>query len=320
MSVVITDPDGVIEYVNPAFEAMSGYSREDAVGQTPRLWHSGVQTASFYQQLWDTIRAGRVFHAIITNRHKDGWLFEHEQTITPILGEDGDITQYVSTGRDVSAPVRAMQDRLQGELDREAVRVAAALHDELGQFLALAHMTLVDVSWRVPEAAAERLQDVRRYLDHIEERLRESAQGSKPRVVADLGVVDAIRLIAKAHERDHCVPVVVEAPANFRCPATVETLLYRVVHDALVEVATLPDVSRVSIAIAREVGGRRAGDHVLRCTIACERASIVKPADVERFTEGLWLLQTQLAAIGGSLTAAPVGKSTVLHVTMPFSG
>src|SRR5919106_199143 len=75
-SVLITDHQGVIEYVNPAFEAMTGYTREQIIGQTPRMLRSGVQTREFYQRLWDTILSGRTFRSIVTNRRQDGTLFD----------------------------------------------------------------------------------------------------------------------------------------------------------------------------------------------------------------------------------------------------
>src|SRR2546422_5746077 len=70
--VIITDRGGVIEYVNPAFEALTGYSREESVGRTPRIRRSDQQTASLYQELWETILAGNVFRGVLVNRKKNG--------------------------------------------------------------------------------------------------------------------------------------------------------------------------------------------------------------------------------------------------------
>jgi len=73
--VIITDRAGVIEYVNPAFEALTGYSRKQAVGRTPRLLKSGHQSAELYHDLWKTILAGNVFRGIMVNRKKNGDIF-----------------------------------------------------------------------------------------------------------------------------------------------------------------------------------------------------------------------------------------------------
>src|ERR1022692_1826857 len=68
--IVITDRDGKIQYVNPAFTTMTGYTREEAVGQNPRILKSGRQSAAFYQQLWNTITSGQVWHGDVINRRK----------------------------------------------------------------------------------------------------------------------------------------------------------------------------------------------------------------------------------------------------------
>ena len=81
--VLITDRAGVIEYVNPAFEALTGYSREEAIGQTSRLLKSEQQTPELYQELWATILSGNVFRGVLANRKKSGEIFYAEKSITP---------------------------------------------------------------------------------------------------------------------------------------------------------------------------------------------------------------------------------------------
>jgi PAS domain S-box-containing protein len=101
-AVVITDRMGVITWVNPAFARITGYSREEAVGQTPRLLRSGEHAPGFYRQLWETILAGRVWRGRIVNRKKDGSLYVEEQVITPVRDEAGEITHFVAIKQDVT--------------------------------------------------------------------------------------------------------------------------------------------------------------------------------------------------------------------------
>lgn len=110
-SVVITDPEGRIEYVNPAFEQQTGFSKEEAIGKTPRLVKSGKQDAAFYNRLWNTIRAGKVFRGVLVNRRKDGSVYYEEKTITPLLNADGAIVHYVSTGKDITPRMRSEEER-----------------------------------------------------------------------------------------------------------------------------------------------------------------------------------------------------------------
>lgn len=105
--VIITDQIGTIEYVNPAFEATTGYSRAEAVGKDTNLIKSYQHPESFYNELWSTILSGRPFRAEFINRKKNGDLFYEEKTITPIRDESGEITHYVSTGKDITERVTA---------------------------------------------------------------------------------------------------------------------------------------------------------------------------------------------------------------------
>ena len=119
-SVVITDRQGIIEYVNPGFEKTTGYSRDEALGQTPRLVKSGKQGAAFYKKLWDTILAGDVFSEVFVNRHKDGSLYYEEKTISPLKGPAGQVTHFVATGKDVTERMQA-QERLQHMAQHDAL-------------------------------------------------------------------------------------------------------------------------------------------------------------------------------------------------------
>jgi len=105
--VFITDYDGVIEYVNPAFERLTGYTKDDAIGKTPRILKSGKKTQDEYRQLWETVRAGNIFQGMVINRKKNGDLYYEEKIITPLRDEHGNITHFVSTGRDVTERIQA---------------------------------------------------------------------------------------------------------------------------------------------------------------------------------------------------------------------
>jgi len=101
-SVIITDQNGIIEYVNPGFEATTGYRRQEAIGKTPRILKSGQQDEAFYRNLWAQITAGEHFRGTLLNRKKDGTLYWTEQTITPLKDNAGHITHYVSVLKDIT--------------------------------------------------------------------------------------------------------------------------------------------------------------------------------------------------------------------------
>ena len=125
-AILISDARGVILWVNPAFTALTGYTLEEIVGQTPRLLKSGNHNEAFYRRMWTTLAAGNVWQGELYNRRKDGSLYLEEQTITPVRGADGGITHFVAIKLDITARKRqeerihylAMHDALTGLANR----------------------------------------------------------------------------------------------------------------------------------------------------------------------------------------------------------
>jgi PAS domain S-box-containing protein len=316
-SVMVTDRNGVIEYVNPAFETMTGYTRQQAVGQTPRLLSSGLQTPRFYETLWTTILRGEVFRVIVTNKTKDGRLYDEDQTITPVRNENGVITHFVSTGRDITQR-RRTQDalrRLNQQLEHEAARIAGVLHDEAGQFLTSAHLVLADIATQLEPSIRDRVRDVRRTLDQVEEQLRRLSHEIHPRVVEDLGLNEAIRFVAGAFTRRTEIPVTVHSTLDRRYSRTIETVLYRLVQEGLTNMSRHARPTAGWIALSQE-----------RETISCSVRDNGRGFNVATMLGsrgdcglGLRLIQDRLEAVGGTLAiiSAP-GEGTELRATVPL--
>ncbi len=101
-AILITDLNGIIEYVNPAFSELTGYSRDEAIGKNSRMLHSGKQPASFYEKMWKTILSGNVWHGKVTDKKKDGTSYPVMETISPIKNELGEVTHFVGHQQDLS--------------------------------------------------------------------------------------------------------------------------------------------------------------------------------------------------------------------------
>jgi PAS domain S-box-containing protein len=123
-AIVITDREGKIQWVNPAFTHMTGYSAEEALGATPRLLKSGAHAPSFYQQLWQTVLAGEVWRGEMVNRRKDGSLYIEEQTITPVRDERGEISAFLSIKQDVTERKQLEQALRQAHAENERLLLA----------------------------------------------------------------------------------------------------------------------------------------------------------------------------------------------------
>jgi PAS domain S-box-containing protein len=119
-AIVITDASGIISYVNPVFEKITGFTREEVIGRNPRMLRSGKHDAAFYRQMWETISRGQVWTSRIINKKKSGSLYEEEIVISPVLDSAGKIANYVAVKRDVTQEV-ALETQLRQAQKMEAI-------------------------------------------------------------------------------------------------------------------------------------------------------------------------------------------------------
>ena len=172
--IVITDLDGNILWVNRAVARMTGYTREELIGATPRLLRSGAHEDAFYRDLWRTIRAGRTWQGTIVNRRKDGSHYHEEQTIAPVRNAAGRVSYYIAVKQDVT-------DRIAAEA---ALRAAnEALERQVREIEAL-QARLREQAIRDPLTGLFN----RRYLD--ETLAREVARAQRDRVPLTLAMID----------------------------------------------------------------------------------------------------------------------------------
>lgn len=123
-AVVITDPSGNIQYVNPAFERITGYAKQEALRENPRFLKSGRQDAAFYAAMWKEISAGRNWEGRMINKRKDGKLYTEEMTISPVQDSSGTILNFVAVKRDITEQLRLESQLLQSQ-KMEAIGVLA---------------------------------------------------------------------------------------------------------------------------------------------------------------------------------------------------
>ncbi len=133
--VMITDIQGNIEYVNPAFTRITGYSREEALGQNPRILKSGRQDTEFYDHLWKTILRGEVWHGEVVNRRKDGSLYTEEMDIAPVRNHQGGITHFIATKQDVTARLQLEEQFRQAQKMEAVGRLAAGVAHDFNNLL-----------------------------------------------------------------------------------------------------------------------------------------------------------------------------------------
>lgn len=124
-AILITDPEGNIVYVNPALEAISGYSVDELTGQNPRIFKSDWHDAAFYKAIWDSLTRREIWRGLFVNKRKDGRFWEAEASITPVMDLEGRLVNYVCTQRDVTHE-RLLQSQLEQSQRLEVIGVLAA--------------------------------------------------------------------------------------------------------------------------------------------------------------------------------------------------
>lgn len=119
--VTLTDAQGVIKYVNPSWERLTGYSAQQALGQTPRILQSGDTSSETYREMWETITACRVWRGQMRDRRADGSLYDVDLTIAPVTNEDGEIVNFVGVHRDITAQkeVARLKDQFVSQISDE---------------------------------------------------------------------------------------------------------------------------------------------------------------------------------------------------------
>ncbi len=147
--ILVTDASANIQYVNPAFERITGYPREEVLGRNPRILKSGKQDAAFYRTLWGALTDGGVWSGTITNRKKDGTLFSEMATISRVTDPEGKVVNYVAVKRDVTDQL-ALEARLQRAEKMEAVgRLAAGIAHDFNNLITVVQGTASLVQHRL---------------------------------------------------------------------------------------------------------------------------------------------------------------------------
>ena len=224
-AIMLTDTDGRIQYVNPGFERMTGYRRDEVIGKTPATFKSGAHDQNFYRQLWETISSGKPFHAQVVNRRKDGTLYNAVKTITPMFDADGRIASYVNIDMDFTVQhamhqrvaYLATHDRLTDLPNR------ALLDDRIGQ--AIAHEGRDHVPFALLFIDLDRFKAINDRQGHQagDEVLKEVARRMSDRVravdtVARIGGDEFVVMLAGVGDCEDATRVADELIAAIRAP------------------------------------------------------------------------------------------------------
>lgn len=248
-AIMITDPHGTIKWANPAFCALSGYCMDEIIGRNPRdLIKSSMQIADGYQDLWQSILAGRVWHGELINRRKDGACYIEEQIITPVRDESGAICHFIAIKEDTTE--RRQNAERMAELSRHLVvvqesarrRLSSDLHDRTSPNLAAigVNLDIIEASPLAKQSSmlADRLNDVRVLIEDTTASIREICSDLRPPVLDYAGLAAALESYARQFQRRTSIVVRVEcAHSTVRLAPALESALFRIAQEALTNCA-----------------------------------------------------------------------------------
>ncbi|WP_253737757.1 PAS domain S-box protein [Halohasta salina] len=330
VAISITDAEGVIQYVNPAFEELTGYTADEAVGSNHRILKSGEMSEAHYEELWETITDGEIFEERAINRSKDGDRYILQQTISPVIGPDGDPEAFVGIQFDITDKILREQrlsvlNRVLRHNLRTSVNVIA------GNTTVLEDRLRERNAGELPASLAEPLAAISERVDHVES--QSEAAREIERILADdetgRSWVDIETVVSAAAEAaaTHGAALDIEA-SEAVCDQRVDVELVGIAEE-LVENAIVHHDSEPS-AVDLRLSVTQSNDDVTLSVeddgpgLSEQELVVVKDGDEAPLRHGsglgLWKVNWLAISCGGSISATTSEAGTTIRVQLPLRG
>lgn len=256
ISVVITDTNGSIEYVNPKFTEITGYNLEEVIGKNPNVLKSGYTSNEEYKNLWKTISSGQEWRGVFQNKKKNGEKFWESALISPITNESGKTTHYLAVKEDITEKKEAERRILSSIIDteeKERNRFSKELHDGLGPLLSTIKLYFQWISEaNEPEKRKLIIEKGEKNINEAIETIREISNNLSPRTLSTFGAIVAIRNFIDNVNHTQKILINLRSNTENRFEKNIETVLYRVTSELINNTLKYAKASKVDVNIFYE--------------------------------------------------------------------
>jgi PAS domain S-box-containing protein len=253
VSVLITDSNGIIEYINPKFTAITGYSLKEIIGKTPRILKSDEMPLKFYNDLWATISKGKEWFGEILNKKKNGELFWEYASISPVFNLNGEITNYIAVKEDISEKKNTERKIIKTIIsteEKERTHFSQELHDGLGPIISMIKLYF---QWLSETSDPEKKENISKIgmqnIDDAISTLREISNRLSPVVLLKMGFVAALKKQISFINQTNKVNIFFSYDEIIRYDSQIEITIYRVITELLNNTIKYANATEVKIEL-----------------------------------------------------------------------
>jgi len=333
-AICITDPEGIIEYVNPRTIQLTGFSADELINQNTRIFSSGEKPKEEYAQLWRIIKSGNIWSGELHNKKKNGELYWESTTISPIFDATGQITHFLSIKVDVTErkqvemalnhskeQLRKFASHLQNVREEEKVALAREIHDELGQTLValkidtglLRNKVVQSYSSFDSEDIVSKFDDIVSLINTTIKTARRIMNGLRPELLDMNGfVATAITYLHEFEDRHQISSEFISEISDIELNSLQSLALFRILQEALNNVSKHSNATLVKIYLRNESGK-------LVLEIMDNGIGFDRNTSGRQDSYGLIGMKERIILLKGELDIiSEVGQGTCVRVEMPY--